>query len=133
MAMVLAARKAATSAASLSVGSVAGSAAGAGGLSVDSDGGASDSLEVVGVQPPLDEARTLARARTTRVNGTVIGMVPGIAVLSLTGESIGKVFDNPTPSNVALLLALVGVWLGLGWLLQRAVDRFRDRGEKSDA
>ena len=60
-------------------------------------------------------------------------MVPGIAVLSLTGESIGKVFDNPTPSNVALLLALVGVWLGLGWLLQRAVDRFRDRGEKDDA
>lgn len=67
------------------------------------------------------------------LTGTVIGMVPGIAVLSLTGESIGKVFDNPTPGNVALLLALVGVWLGLGWLLQRAVDRFRDRGEKDGA
>jgi uncharacterized membrane protein YdjX (TVP38/TMEM64 family) len=61
--------------------------------------------------------------------GTVIGMVPGIAVLALTGERIEQVFRNPTVFNVGMAALLVGLWFLLGWGLQRAVNRIRGGAE----
>lgn len=55
--------------------------------------------------------------------GTMLGMVPGIAVLAATGERIEQVFRNPTVLNVSLAVLFVGLWLLLGWGLQRLVDR----------
>lgn len=59
--------------------------------------------------------------------GTVLGMVPGIAVLSITGERIEKVFQEPTVLNVSIAIILVGLWFLLGWSLQRLVTWWRDR------
>ncbi len=59
--------------------------------------------------------------------GTILGMVPGIAVLSVTGERIEKVFQDPTVLNVSIAIILVGLWFLLGWGLQKLVTWWRDR------
>lgn len=61
--------------------------------------------------------------------GTVLGMVPGIAVLSITGERIEKVFQDPTVLNVSIAIVLIGLWFLLGWSLQRLVTWWRDRAD----
>ncbi len=61
--------------------------------------------------------------------GTVLGMFPGIAILSLTGERIEKVFRDPTAINVGLAILFIGLWFFLGWFLQRLVNWWRQRGD----
>lgn len=61
--------------------------------------------------------------------GTVLGMVPGIAILALTGERIEQVFRNPTFLNVSIAVLFVGLWFLLGWGLQHVVNRVRGGAE----
>ncbi len=61
--------------------------------------------------------------------GTVLGMLPGIAILSLTGERIEKVFQDPTALNIGLAILFIGFWFLLGWSLQWFVNWRRERGD----
>ena len=57
--------------------------------------------------------------------GTILGMVPGIAVLAISGRWIEQVFRDPNLLNVAAVFLLVALWLMLGVGLQRLIDRRR--------
>lgn len=50
---------------------------------------------------------------------TLIGMAPGIAVLAAFGDRVLKVLNDPNPVNLALLAAIVVLWLALGWGFSR--------------
>ena len=57
--------------------------------------------------------------------GTVAGMAPGIAAMCVMGESIWRLFADPSPGRMALLAGAVLLWIGVGVGLQRLVDRLR--------
>lgn len=62
--------------------------------------------------------------------GTLIGMVPGIAVMTLLGTSIMDLVDSPTPGRIAVLAGCLVLWLAVTVGLQRLVAR-RRRQEKA--
>jgi uncharacterized membrane protein YdjX (TVP38/TMEM64 family) len=59
------------------------------------------------------------------VLGTVIGMLPGLIVISLLGSQIVNILAEPTPANLLLLLLAVIAWIGVSLLAQALVTRIR--------
>ncbi len=59
--------------------------------------------------------------------GTLIGMAPGIAVMTALGDRLRQVLNNPSAANVWLLVLVVGVWIALSVALQAALSRRRKR------
>jgi uncharacterized membrane protein YdjX (TVP38/TMEM64 family)/phosphatidylserine/phosphatidylglycerophosphate/cardiolipin synthase-like enzyme len=57
--------------------------------------------------------------------GTALGLLPGIALLSLVGESLSRILADPTPYNVGMLLLVMAAWVGITWGLQRLLRRLR--------
>ena len=62
--------------------------------------------------------------------GTVLGTVPGIAVLALTGERLEHLIRQPTALNVTLVILLILLWLGVGVALQWLINRRRSGEEQ---
>lgn len=61
--------------------------------------------------------------------GTALGMVPGIAVMTLLGNQFRRLWESPDATNIAILGGLMAVWFGLTLLAQKFVVRWR----RSDA
>jgi phosphatidylserine/phosphatidylglycerophosphate/cardiolipin synthase-like enzyme/uncharacterized membrane protein YdjX (TVP38/TMEM64 family) len=59
--------------------------------------------------------------------GTLVGMVPGIAVMTALGDRLRQVLHNPSPANIGLLVLVVAVWIALSVALQAALSRRRKR------
>ena len=57
--------------------------------------------------------------------GTVLGLLPGLIVLSSLGNQIFHVLQNPNWSDIALFVALVLAWIGLSFGLQILVSNVR--------
>lgn len=57
--------------------------------------------------------------------GTALGMVPGIALMTLLGDRLRRLWEEPDAGNIALLAGLVAVWIGVTFLAQRLVARWR--------
>ncbi len=57
--------------------------------------------------------------------GTMIGLIPGLIVLSTLGDKIFRVLANPTWADIAAFAGLLVLWIGLSFGLQIAVTRFR--------
>ncbi|MFC7737233.1 VTT domain-containing protein [Roseomonas sp. GCM10028921] len=57
--------------------------------------------------------------------GTALGLLPGIALLSLVGESLSRILENPTPRNIGILLLVLVAWAGVTWGLQTLFRRLR--------
>lgn len=57
------------------------------------------------------------------VAGTVLGMLPGLIVLSVLGHQILRILIHPTPGDVALLLAAVVGWIAVSIGLQILVSK----------
>jgi len=57
--------------------------------------------------------------------GTVLGLLPGLIVLSSLGNQIFHVLQNPNWSDIALFVALVLGWIGLSFGLQILVSNVR--------
>lgn len=57
--------------------------------------------------------------------GTLVGMVPGIAVMTVLGDRLRQILQNPSAVNVALVVLVVAVWIGLSFALQMALSRRR--------
>lgn len=59
--------------------------------------------------------------------GTALGLVPGLAAMSLLGDRLARVLADPTLFDVGILLAVAVAWLGLSIGLQGLVSRARRR------
>jgi phospholipase D1/2 len=57
--------------------------------------------------------------------GTIIGMLPGIALMSALGYQIFSIVTHPTLSNMLLLLAALAAWIGLTVGVQALLVRSR--------
>jgi len=55
--------------------------------------------------------------------GTAIGMLPGIAAFAIVGGRAAELWTNPTPTNVALAIAAVLLWIAVVLGLQRVMNR----------
>jgi phospholipase D1/2 len=59
--------------------------------------------------------------------GTALGLLPGLAAMSLLGDRLGRMLTDPTLVDFGFLLAIVIAWLGLSLGLQALVTRVRRR------
>jgi uncharacterized membrane protein YdjX (TVP38/TMEM64 family) len=59
--------------------------------------------------------------------GTLVGMAPGIAVMTALGDRLRQVLHNPSVANVGLLVVIVAAWIALSVVLQVALSRRRKR------
>jgi len=60
--------------------------------------------------------------------GTFLGMAPGILVITLLGNQIGRVLSDPEPLQLGLLVLFVLAWLALSLGLQALASRLRSAG-----
>jgi len=60
---------------------------------------------------------------TDYIAGTVLGMLPGMIVLSVLGQQVVRILTYPTPVDVLLLLAAVAAWIAVSVGLQVLVTK----------
>lgn len=63
---------------------------------------------------------------TDFVIGTVLGLLPGLVVLSSLGHQIFRVLSDPTWSDIILFIGLIFFWVALSFALQVAVSKMRE-------
>ncbi|MDJ0947613.1 MAG: VTT domain-containing protein [Alphaproteobacteria bacterium] len=59
--------------------------------------------------------------------GSLLGLAPGIVIMTALGDRLKHMWTNPNGLNIALLLLAVLVWLGVGLGTQLLVSRRRRR------
>jgi phosphatidylserine/phosphatidylglycerophosphate/cardiolipin synthase-like enzyme/uncharacterized membrane protein YdjX (TVP38/TMEM64 family) len=59
--------------------------------------------------------------------GTVLGLVPGIVLMSLLGDRLTRIVSDPTLADIAIFLGILVVWALLSLGLQRLLSRLRRR------
>jgi phosphatidylserine/phosphatidylglycerophosphate/cardiolipin synthase-like enzyme/uncharacterized membrane protein YdjX (TVP38/TMEM64 family) len=64
---------------------------------------------------------------TQYVLGTIIGMAPGILVMSLLGHQLSQLFLHPSPGQLALLAGGIIGWIGLSIGVQALVSKYWDK------
>jgi phosphatidylserine/phosphatidylglycerophosphate/cardiolipin synthase-like enzyme/uncharacterized membrane protein YdjX (TVP38/TMEM64 family) len=57
--------------------------------------------------------------------GTLIGMLPGLIVVSLMGQGITAVLTDMSLRNVIQLLVVVLAWIAIAWTAQKLIGRLR--------
>lgn len=65
--------------------------------------------------------------------GTVLGMAPGIAVLTALGESLERLIAEPTLGSVLLAITAIGLWILLGVGLQKILGSWRGKRRVREA
>jgi uncharacterized membrane protein YdjX (TVP38/TMEM64 family) len=61
--------------------------------------------------------------------GTILGMAPGLVLMSALGYQIFNVLTAPTPINVTLFVLAVAAWIGASLGIQALVTRSRRRNQ----
>ena len=56
--------------------------------------------------------------------GTVIGMLPGMIMISAVGNQFARILTSPTPFDIAALVVAVGAWVALSIGVQAVVSRY---------
>lgn len=59
--------------------------------------------------------------------GTLIGLLPGIFVLTMLGDRLREVWRSPEPENLFWFVLFIVLWLGVAYALQRLVTVLRKR------
>lgn len=59
--------------------------------------------------------------------GTLLGMAPGILVITLLGHQLGEMLTDPKPMDILLFCAFVVAWLAVSLGLQALASRLRAR------
>ncbi len=59
--------------------------------------------------------------------GTVIGLLPGMIVITALGSQIVNLLSNPSAADVALLALAVAVWIGISFAIQAMATKLRSR------
>ncbi len=62
------------------------------------------------------------------VAGTLLGMLPGLIMISAVGHQLAQIFTAPSASDLALLAGLVVAWIGLSIGVQAAISRYWSDG-----
>ncbi len=57
--------------------------------------------------------------------GTILGLVPGLFLMSALGHQIISIITEPTPTNVSLALLAVLAWIAVSLLAQALVVQLR--------
>ncbi|MDP1627713.1 VTT domain-containing protein [Parvibaculum sp.] len=57
--------------------------------------------------------------------GTVLGLAPGILVLSVLGDRVFTILEDPSLMDVAIILGSLAAWIGLALGLQRLLSKRR--------
>ena len=61
------------------------------------------------------------------VAGTILGMAPGILVMSALGHQLMRIISGPSAADVVLLAGVIALWLVLAGGVQIAVAKFGNR------
>lgn len=61
------------------------------------------------------------------MGGTLLGMAPGILVITLLGHQLGEMLTDPKPMDILLFCAFVVAWLAVSLGLQALASRLRAR------
>jgi phosphatidylserine/phosphatidylglycerophosphate/cardiolipin synthase-like enzyme/uncharacterized membrane protein YdjX (TVP38/TMEM64 family) len=56
--------------------------------------------------------------------GTVLGLLPGLVVLSLLGSQFMRIIASPTLIEIVVFLALVAAWVGTAFAIQAAFSKY---------
>ena len=56
--------------------------------------------------------------------GTLLGMLPGIIMISAVGNQFAHILTSPTPFDLAVLAAAVTAWIALSIGVQALVSRY---------
>ena len=59
--------------------------------------------------------------------GSLLGMAPGIVVLTILGDRLRQIIAEPTPATIATVVAVIVVWILLGIGFQKLLDMLRRR------
>ena len=62
------------------------------------------------------------------VLGTILGMAPGLLVMSLLGHQVVQIVSQPTVLGVASLVLAVVLWIAVSIAVQLLVSRYQGRG-----
>lgn len=62
--------------------------------------------------------------------GTILGMAPGIMIMTALGNRLAKVLTDPSFEEVAVLVLILLAWIAVSAALQFAVSRFRGRARE---
>ena len=57
--------------------------------------------------------------------GTFLGLAPGILILSVLGDRVFAMIEDPSMSDLAIVLGALAAWVGFALGLQRLADRWR--------
>ncbi len=57
--------------------------------------------------------------------GTFIGLAPGILLLSVMGDRVFAMLENPSLSDLGIVIGALALWIGVAFALQRLVARWR--------
>lgn len=60
--------------------------------------------------------------------GTVLGMLPGMIMISAVGNQFARILTSPTSADIAALAVIVFAWVGLSIGVQVAVSRYWSGG-----
>lgn len=59
--------------------------------------------------------------------GTALGMAPGILIISVLGDRLREVWQNPSPENMVVLGLIIAGWIAVGFGLQYFISRRRKK------
>jgi phospholipase D1/2 len=59
--------------------------------------------------------------------GTAIGMLPGIVLMTALGDRLRQVWEDPSATQIAVLVLVIVAWLAVSLGIQAAVSRWRRR------
>jgi uncharacterized membrane protein YdjX (TVP38/TMEM64 family) len=57
--------------------------------------------------------------------GTVLGMAPGLLVMSALGYQIVEMIKHPTAANLGILAAAIVAWIAVSLVVQIVITKFR--------
>jgi len=61
------------------------------------------------------------------VAGTILGMAPGLLVMSALGHQLMRIISGPSAADIALLAGVIALWLVLAGGIQMAFAKFGKR------
>jgi uncharacterized membrane protein YdjX (TVP38/TMEM64 family) len=61
------------------------------------------------------------------VAGTILGMAPGLVVMSALGHQLMRIISGPSATDIALLAGVIALWLILAGGIQMAFAKFGKR------
>jgi uncharacterized membrane protein YdjX (TVP38/TMEM64 family) len=64
--------------------------------------------------------------------GTILGMAPGLVIMTALGHHLARVLSDPSAEELAILALIVLLWIGVSAGLQFVISRLRNRGRERE-